>query len=145
MSDMTQGIAWKDELLMGNEKVDTQHRRLFELVNDLVESCTKGHDPESVKKTLDFLVDYAVQHFYDEELLQVESGFPEFEAHRQMHEDFKVTVGELVQKFVNGGSSAELSSDVNRVVVKWLISHILREDKKIGVHIRSNRLRSIMY
>jgi hemerythrin len=64
-------------------------------------------------------------------------NYPEYNEHKQFHEDFKITVGELAEKFYKNGSSAELSSDVNKTVIRWLINHIQREDKKIGEHVRS--------
>jgi hemerythrin len=136
MSEMKHGVAWTDDLLMGNEQVDSQHRRLFELVSELVVSCMDGSDSENIQKTLDFLVNYTVQHFHDEERLQVQCGYPDYFRHKQAHDDFKATVGVLVQKYTESGSSTDLSNDINKIVVRWLISHIQREDKKIGEHIR---------
>jgi hemerythrin len=132
-----QGIAWKDEFNLGHEWVDMQHRRLFELVNGLVESCADGSDVAKLKGTLDFLVNYTIQHFDEEEALQLKYNYPEYEEHKRIHEDFKVTVGRLVEKFTENGSSAELSGDVNKIIVRWLVNHIRREDKKIGTYIKS--------
>jgi len=42
-----------------------------------------------------------------------------------------------VRRFEKNASSEELSNDVNKIVVRWLIGHIQMEDKKIGKHIRS--------
>ena len=136
-AEATQGLAWKDDFNLGHEWVDMQHRRLFELVNGLVDSCADGSDIIKLKGTLDFLVNYTVQHFVDEEALQLQYSYPGYERHKGLHEDFKTTVGGLVEKFTASGSSAELSSDVNKIVVRWLVNHIQREDKKIGEHIRS--------
>jgi len=136
-TEMSHVLAWKDEFNLGHDWVDMQHRRLFELVNGLVESCAAGRDAIKLKGTLDFLVNYTVQHFDDEEALQLKYNYPGYEKHKRIHEDFKVTVGGLVEKFTAGESSAELSNDVNKIVVRWLINHIQREDKKIGEHIRN--------
>ena len=136
-TEMSHVLAWKDEFNLGHDWVDMQHRRLFELVNGLVESCAAGSDAIKLKGTLDFLVNYTVQHFDDEEALQLKYNYPGYEKHKRIHEDFKVTVGGLVEKFTAGESSAELSNDVNKIVVRWLINHIQREDKKIGEHIRN--------
>ena len=132
-----QGLAWRDEFNLGHDWVDLQHRRLFELVNGLIESCADGSDVTKLKSTLDFLVNYAVLHFEDEESLQIKYNYPDYERHKKLHEDFGATVGELVERFSTSGSSAELSSDVNRVVARWLVNHIQREDKKIGVYIKN--------
>jgi len=136
-TEMSHGLAWKSEFNLGHDWVDMQHRRLFELVSGLVESCADGSDTKKLRGTLDFLVTYTVQHFDDEEALQLKYNYPGYESHKRLHEDFKATVGGLVKKFDSTGSSSELSNDVNKTVVRWLINHIQREDKKIGKHIKS--------
>ena len=137
MKKIEHGIAWDNSLLMGNALVDMQHQKLFALVSDIVEACEAGTDTAKLHDTLMFLVNYAVKHFADEESVQLEYNFPEYEEHKQIHEDFKKTVNELVKRFKISGSSQELSSDVNKILIKWLVNHIQTEDKKIGEHIRS--------
>ena len=136
MSGIKYGIAWSDKYKLGNAQVDSQHRRLFELVSELVTYCMDGTDTGKLKDTLDFLVYYTIRHFDDEEALQLQYNYPEYSRHKQLHEDFKVTVGELVQRFEQNGSSTELSNDVNKIIVRWLINHIQHEDMKIALHIQ---------
>ena len=136
MNRRNQGIAWNDKYNLGNEQVDLQHKKLFELVNGLVNACIDGTDADQLRETLDFLVNYTVRHFHFEEELQQQYDYPDYDRHKQLHEDFKKTVGELVERFNQNGSSAELSGDVNKIVVRWLINHIQREDSKIGGHIQ---------
>jgi hemerythrin len=131
------GVAWNDRFKLGNEQVDGQHKRMFEMLNDLACLCADGSDVKHLQKTLDFLVNYTVQHFHDEEVLQLQFHYPEYERHKQLHENFKATVNDLVQESVQNALSTELSDNVNRIVVKWLVDHIMGEDKKIGEYIRS--------
>ena len=137
MSDLEHGIAWDDDLLTGNAQVDMQHKKMFEMVSNLAKACEDGSDITRLQETLDFLVDYTNLHFADEEALQLEYGYPGYESQKNMHDGFKTTVGELVQRFKESGSSAELSQDVNKIIVRWLVNHIQNEDKKIGEHIRT--------
>ena len=137
MSDYKYGLAWSEKFELQNEEVDSQHRRLFELLSELVAACMDGTDTVKLKETLDFLVDYTVKHFRDEEALQLRYNYPDYYNHRQLHETFKVTVAELVHKFERNGSSSELSNDVNKVIIHWLVGHIHNEDMKIGRYIRN--------
>jgi len=139
MDDYKYGISWKNYYAIGDEKVDMQHRQIFELLSELVDSCMDGSAADKLHGTLDFLVNYAVQHFYDEESLQVQYNYPEYKTHKQLHDDFKVTIGDIVRRYDENGSSAKLSDDVNKIVVRWLINHIQREDKKIGEYIRKQQ------
>ena len=132
------GVAWSESYSLGNEQLDAQHKQLFEFVSDLVGACIDGSSVEKLHETLDFLVNYAVRHFSDEEALQIKHDFPDYEKHKKLHDDFKVTVLDLVEKFHNSASPDELNADINKIVVRWLIQHIQREDKKIGDHIRKS-------
>ena len=136
-SEIQYGIAWNDNFLIGDAEVDSQHFRIFELLSGLIGSCIEGSHAENIHETLDFLVNYTVHHFYDEESLQVQSNYPDYRKHKQQHEDFKSTVGEIVRKFEEEGSSLELSNDLSKIVARWLVNHITREDKKIGEHLRT--------
>jgi len=137
MNAATQGIAWNDGYKLGNETIDSQHKKLFDLVGGLVESCIDGSETERLNERLDFLADYTVRHFDHEEQWQQECGYPGYEGHKQIHEEFKAAVSELVSRFKENGSSVELSDEMNKTVIRWLINHILKEDMKIGEHIRS--------
>jgi len=131
------GLQWNDWYLLGNEKIDIQHRELFDFANALIRSCDEGVDKEKLKETLLFLVNYAVLHFDDEEALQIECKYPEYKAHKKMHDDFKVVVLDLVNRFSESGSSVELGNDVKKIIIMWLINHIMQEDKKIGEYLES--------
>ena len=117
--------------------VDTQHQRIFEQISSLVKSCEDGEDVEKLQETLDFLVNHTIRHFTDEEALQLEYGYPGYKRHKAMHDEFKAVVDGLVKRFKEGGSSAELSSDVNKTVIRWFVNHIRNEDKRISSHVRA--------
>ena len=136
MSNLQYGIAWSDKYKLGNDKVDSQHYKLFEMVSNLVGACMDGSDIAKLRETLNFLVTYTVQHFNDEEALQLKYHYPEYIKHKKLHEDFKATVLELVKRFGDSGSPVELSNDVNKIVIRWLINHINIEDRKIGAYIK---------
>ena len=135
--ELEQGIAWDDSLLTGNALVDMQHQKLFERVSDLVHSCEDGSDIDRLHDTLEYLVNHAIRHFTDEEALQLEYGFPGYEAHKRRHDEFRERIGELEKRFNMGGSSDELSKDINKFIIRWLVYHIKQEDKAIVEHIRA--------
>ena len=136
MERQKQGLAWNERFNIGHSLVDGQHQRLFEMISELASYCEDGSDAEKLQQTLDYLVDYTVRHFNEEEELQTKYGYPDYIKHKALHEEFKVSVGELVSEFKESGSSAELSRGVNKVLVRWIVKHVIDEDKKIGVFIR---------
>jgi len=129
-------ILWSEDYELGNDFVDSQHKRLFELVGNIGQSCLEEGDIDTISETLDFLLQYTVQHFSDEEALQIKYNFPEYEYHKKLHEEFEAAVSEKVSEFKEKGSTKDLSDTINEIVIAWLVNHILKEDMKIGAYIK---------
>jgi hemerythrin len=133
----TSGIAWTSDLETNDERIDSQHKELFRLTSDLIYSCVRGESYAMLGRALDFLAQYTVQHFADEEALQIQYNYPGYTAHKKLHEDFKKTVTNLIEQYKSDNLSVDLNSTLNSIVVRWLIQHIKHEDVKIAQHIRS--------
>jgi hemerythrin-like metal-binding protein len=129
------GLVWDKKYELGNSEVDRQHKSMYEMVNNIIRQCEQGQASEIIKEALDFLVGYTEHHFYSEETLQREIGYPDYENHRQMHEGFKAIVGNLVQSYAQEGSSDSLINSIRNKVIDWLINHIQSEDMKIAGYI----------
>ena len=52
-----------DNLVTGNEMIDSQHKELIEKINAVMESCEQSNDKAVAVKTLDYLEDYTNYHF----------------------------------------------------------------------------------
>ncbi|MDR2483734.1 MAG: hemerythrin family protein, partial [Treponema sp.] len=91
--------------LTGCALVDKQHQQLFDAINGLLEACERGKGKDELKKSLDFLSDYTVKHFFDEEQLLKKHGFTQLPGHHQYHEAFKKTVSDLAHEFILKGVS----------------------------------------
>ena len=137
MNNTIEAINWESEYKLGDELVDEQHHQLLMLVSELIESQCYDSDTAKLKEMLDYIVDCAVQHFNDEEALQVNYNFPDYARHKQLHEDFKVTALALVKDFEESGSAVELRKNLSTIVLTWLTNHIVQEDSKIGEHMHN--------
>ena len=84
-----------DNLVTGNEMIDSQHKELIDRMNKLLESCEQSNDKAVAVKTLDYLADYTDFHFSAEEQLQREIEYPGFAKHHEQHEAFRQTIKEL--------------------------------------------------
>ena len=56
-----------DDLITGNELIDSQHEELIGRINKLLDSCEAGEGKISAIKMLDYLAKYTDTHFGDEE------------------------------------------------------------------------------
>ncbi|MDR0720232.1 MAG: bacteriohemerythrin, partial [Treponema sp.] len=130
------GIAWSDDLATGNSEIDSQHKQIFRLTSNLADACAKNQSFQYLEGTLDFLANYVVRHFGDEENLQRQYNYPGFREHKQLHDDFVKVVNALRTEQKREGSSESLGEKVNSVIVHWLIEHIKQEDLDLAEFIR---------
>jgi hemerythrin len=128
--------SWDKSLETQNALIDEQHRKLFDALNAFLQASGEKKSREDVKKSLDFLNDYTIKHFFDEEQLQKQHGYPDYPNHHELHEALKKTVRELQHDFILNGPSDELIRDVEKKVGDWLVAHIKSQDVKIGAYIK---------
>ncbi|MBS5633755.1 MAG: hemerythrin family protein [Clostridiales bacterium] len=125
------------ELETGNELIDSEHKELIDAINNLLLACGEGKGRGEIRKTLEFLNDYIAYHFSDEEKLQRQYGYPDYENHKRYHEEYKRIVAGILNEFEQGGATVALVSKTNQAIAGWLLNHIKKEDVKVAAHIRS--------
>ncbi|MDR2618681.1 MAG: hemerythrin family protein [Treponema sp.] len=136
LEDWKYGVTWNPELATGNYKIDSQHKQIFRLMSNFVDACMNDQSPQVLQEILDFLTDYTVRHFTDEEALQLSCNYPDYMEHRKSHGEFKETISKLRDDFIYNGSSPQLWQKLTTVMVRWLVKHIKQEDFKIAEYIR---------
>jgi len=128
---------WSSALETGHEKIDEQHKQLFSALNKIADAFQHDKGSDEVFKTLDFLTDYTVMHFQTEEELMEEYKYPGYASHKNSHNDFKATVGDLTKRLRSEGPSEDLIATVTTIVGDWLISHIRVDDIKMAAYLES--------
>lgn len=131
-------MEWTQDLSVGVEEIDNQHKELISRVNKFFDAMKSGGSKEHVMEVLSFLESYVVTHFKDEEALQVKYIYPGYAAHRAIHQDFKQTVKQLRGEMEKSYTVATQSM-VGMALTNWLVLHITKEDKAIGAYIRSRK------
>jgi two-component system chemotaxis response regulator CheB len=126
------GIVWSDALFAtGIPQVDKEHRDLFDHVNALVSAAAEGKGSEEVLRTVQFLQRYVVEHFRAEEELMSRLKCPAAEENRAAHADFLRKFMALKLKIEREGASEKLAAELEQMVRRWLVNHILRVDLKL--------------
>ena len=118
-------FVWTDQLSVGIEVIDQQHRRIVEYINQLDDARTNRHAREEIGNLINDLVDYTISHFGFEESLQEEAGYPFFKSHKKVHELFTQRVSEYQARFNRG---EDVGKGLNSLLVTWLFNHIKRDD-----------------
>nr|WP_320116651.1 bacteriohemerythrin [uncultured Desulfuromonas sp.] len=128
---MADFIEWSDEISVGIQEIDEQHKKLVDLINRLYEEMTLGDDKVGVaKEVLNELVQYTIIHFAVEECLFRIFEYPDYSAHCDMHEDLRNQVYDINKKVQEG--ERLITPELLFFLRKWITNHIMVEDKKYG-------------
>lgn len=122
-------ITWTDAMGVGVQKVDDQHKQLVEQINKLHTAMMERRGAEVVGSTLEFLKNYAITHFATEEGLMRVYAYPNYEAHKKLHDDFKVDFLKLAKEITDNPHSSMVTLEVENRLSTWLVNHIKRVDK----------------
>jgi hemerythrin len=128
-------MIWRDSFAIGVPAIDRQHKELCDHVDKLQEACTQGKGAEEVKKMLDFLAEYTVKHFAEEEAFQQKIKYPKYVQHKAMHDEFLAQVTKLKKEATAGGVNIALVIKINKIVSDWLVNHIRGVDSDLKNYI----------
>ncbi|EIJ41587.1 hemerythrin-like metal-binding domain-containing protein [Beggiatoa alba B18LD] len=133
-------VEWTDELSVGVQEIDEQHKILVGLVNRMYESIVKRTDQAEIKRVLDELAQYTVIHFAVEESLMRIFDYPDYEIHKKHHEELTKQVVDLQKRVTKGEGT--VSIEVLHFLRHWLTHHILQDDKRYGPFLLGKGLKS---
>jgi hemerythrin len=131
------GIVWRDSLAVGVEAIDNQHKELLLRFDSLLTACQGGQGIAELKKLLIFLEEYVLTHFRDEEALQRQHRYPDYEAHLAEHRYFIEQIDALKAETQKEGVSTHHVIETNSMLLKWLLNHISKVDTKLGAFLKA--------
>jgi hemerythrin-like metal-binding protein len=120
-------IRWVPEMSVGHPDLDEDHRRLIDLINQLV-TADAANDRSIIESVLDELIQYTDVHFAREENYLADIGFPQLDHHARQHGDMRRKVAAFHASFFNG-LPGRLGTDIVEFLCSWLSQHILMEDR----------------
>jgi hemerythrin len=128
-------LVWTDQLSVGIDVIDQQHRRIVEYINQLDDALTFGHSRQEIGNLINDLVDYTMSHFGFEESLQEEAGYQFLVSHKKVHELFAQRVTDYQTRFEKG---EDVCKGLNSLLVTWLFNHIKRDDADYAETVRAH-------
>jgi hemerythrin len=130
-------ISWTEELAIGYEPIDEDHRAIFATADRLQADMAEEPEHSIVGQVLVELIEHTGGHFLREEVLMRAVGFPEYEQHRLQHQLMMQAVNSLHRRFMDGRRN--ISADVAEFLQKALVPHILKADAQLGRFMREDR------
>ncbi len=120
-------FKWTPDMQIDNGQIDEDHQRLIAIANRVIELNHPAHDTEELKQVIRNLYDYVKDHFNREEQFMHKLGYPEVDVHQEKH---AIIIADMNQYLTKSHHMGELLSKFRQLVNKWVINHIMEEDKK---------------
>jgi hemerythrin len=125
-------LQWSKDYQIGIESIDEEHRKIIDEFENLYKRMHDGKGHDYYEHILEFLDKYVEEHFANEEKFQEDIGYPQIDEHKKVHEAFKAKVKKLEETHKGKEVTNSDLIEINLTVKKWLLDHILEEDRKIG-------------
>ncbi|MBD3349189.1 MAG: bacteriohemerythrin [Candidatus Eisenbacteria bacterium] len=123
---------WEENLSVGVDVIDEQHKMLLSRLSELSESVSQRRGSGQIVGTLSFLSDYVDFHFGTEERHMTANDYPGYEEHKAAHEEFKRTLKRLSDDFEEEGATTGLADSINTLLINWFLKHIRQVDQQLG-------------
>ena len=124
-------LQWSEEYSTGIKDIDQQHKLLFKFVNVLEEEIKKGSGAEVIQKAVDFMEEYAREHFRFEEMCMCGVNCAETNNNKEAHGKFIEKLKEFDSKAKTQSNQQEVVIEMHRFVEDWLKTHLLNIDSKL--------------
>lgn len=125
---------FKEEFLTGIELIDGEHRRLFEIANELYELKCEEFIPDkydNIRHILEELRDYTLTHFEHEEEYMKAIGYKRMFTQLTQHNALRETINNWDLDAIDENQD-ETIEEMLGLITDWLVNHILSQDKLIG-------------
>ncbi|EGV31147.1 hemerythrin-like metal-binding protein [Thiorhodococcus drewsii AZ1] len=126
-------IEWDNKFSVGHERIDHEHQVFLDLIKN-VSLCDDEHMPrERVFRLLTEIGKYADFHFYSEENIMLDTGYPDYEAHKREHSMLLCKLYDYIHRY--RVEDIDLDSMVE-FLFEWFALHTTGSDKRLVKHIQ---------
>ena len=132
-------IKWTEELSVGVNAFDNDHKKLIELFNKLYDALSQGEANNLIPSVLKELSDYTKSHFKKEENVLVTNNYPGYLDHKKLHDEFVANLQDLQEKFQSGNMTLGVS--MFNLLTTWIKNHIKQIDKKYTEYLNLKGIR----
>jgi len=134
-NENTDMVVWDDKYATGIQLIDSQHKELFSITNELFRACLSGEEAvkDIFKETMERMVNYVRFHFGAEQELLQRVKYPDFQEHKKQHEILVRQILESVKEYNEGKKF--VPNQFVRTLRDWILGHIGLYDKQYASYI----------
>lgn len=120
-------FEYDDSFSVGIEEMDRQHKKLFDIINNLYLAMKNNSGAGRIKEVINDLISYAVYHLNEEEAMMERYNYSETESHKKIHR--KITAQAIeIQNEYNNTRSPVVATKLMLFLKDWLVGHIKTVD-----------------
>ena len=97
-------MEWNEQYSVSIEEIDNQHKIIIDLINKVDAAAQNHKELEQLPAILQELIDYTRTHFAVEESLMRIFNYPDYEPHKQKHDDLVHKVLKFQEQFDRGNT-----------------------------------------
>lgn len=132
-------IEWEDKYSVGISIIDEKHKELFGIINKIIVAKQYNKNPKEILEKLNEMIQFAQKHFKTEETYMIMFKYPEYEYHKDEHDDFSFKMIAYNDRVIDG--DYKIANDILEYLKRWFVNHIQKTDKKYADYFIKNGLK----
>lgn len=140
-------LEWSSKLETNISEIDSQHKRLFFLINEMEALISNNQGKlttkiKEIKESVSALEQYTLSHFLIEERVMEDNDYPDIENHKLLHNKFTDKITTVKEELLHGDllkDEANLEiylQGILKYLTTWLTNHIMVKDMEYKPFIR---------
>jgi len=129
-------IQWDDIYSVGMEDLDSQHRSILKIINQLIIEKKTGHLDHKISSIMEELVNYAQYHFSSEEKFMKQYGYSQLGVHKVEHQFFIKKLEDFQKEL--GKKEEDIHNDILSFLQGWWSHHVLVVDQQYAKYTRDS-------
>ena len=121
-------VTWDESYSVCVESIDTQHKKMMSMINDLHNTMMDGEPTPKIAEVLKRLESYTEEHFRYEEEIFDQYNYPQADEHKKQHNDLVQRVKAFRDRITN--HQEKVGEELLNFLLFWLGNHIKKVDRQ---------------
>jgi hemerythrin len=122
---MGEFIKWSDDFSVGLNEIDSQHKKLLDIINRLYKAFVDRDEDTVLEEILNDMAEYTDYHFITEEKYFMRFNYPNMDEHIKNHKIYIEKINGFKKDFE---SNKKITYSVMNFLRNWIVEHIQGTD-----------------
>ncbi len=132
-------LVWSDKYSVDVALIDDQHKMLFTIINELIDTIASGPTDAKLNDIITRLVQHKMEHFATEEKYFKEFNYEKTDEHVSKHRSFNGSIENIQKKYAQDVPAFAFA--LVDFLENWLVDHLLTIDQQYKECFKSHGLK----